>query len=205
MGEILAAGARVTGKTDFQGRRDMSRLVYVMGASGCGKDSCMGFARERLPAGAPVVFAHRYITRPADSGGENHVALSPEEFDLRQRQGLFSLSWQSHGKSYGVGREIDIWMEAGLTVVVNGSREYFPQAARLYPSILPVEVCVSPEVAAMRLAARGRETPAEAKERLRRGGSLSVSHPKLTRIDNSGPLDVAGQALLALIAPCSGP
>ena len=65
-------------------------LVYVMGPSGAGKDSVMGRARALLPADAPVVFAHRYITRPAETGGENHVALSAAEFALRRTHGLFA-------------------------------------------------------------------------------------------------------------------
>ena len=46
-----------------------ARLFYLVGASGSGKDSLLGYARGKL-AGAPdVLFAHRYITRPADAGG----------------------------------------------------------------------------------------------------------------------------------------
>jgi hypothetical protein len=57
------------------------QLIYVMGPSGAGKDSLLGFAREKVP-GEPVVFAHRYITRPTGNG-ENHIALTPEEFEAR--------------------------------------------------------------------------------------------------------------------------
>lgn len=176
-------------------------LIYVMGASGCGKDSCMRYARERLPDGAPVVFAHRYITRPADSGGENHVSLTPGEFGLRLSMGLFSLHWESHGLSYGVGREIDAWLAAGLKVVVNGSREYFPQALARYPEILPVEITAGTEMLTQRLASRGRETQAQTEERLRRGTAWGVEHPRLVRIDNSGPLEIAGEKLLSILQP----
>ena len=51
-----------------------------MGPSGAGKDSILDRARVLTLPGTPVVFAHRYITRPAGSGGENHVALSAAEF-----------------------------------------------------------------------------------------------------------------------------
>lgn len=43
-------------------------LVYVMGPSGAGKDSVLNRARAMLSADLPILFAHRYITRPADSG-----------------------------------------------------------------------------------------------------------------------------------------
>ena len=49
-------------------------LVYVMGPSGAGKDSVLERARAMLSADQPIAFAHRYITRPPDIGGENHVA-----------------------------------------------------------------------------------------------------------------------------------
>ena len=39
------------------------QLVYVMGASGSGKDSLLQALRPRL-RGVPVAFARRYITRP---------------------------------------------------------------------------------------------------------------------------------------------
>ena len=63
-------------------------LVYVMGPSGAGKDSVLGRARVLLPPKAPVVFAHRYITRPADIGGENHVAVTRAEFAMRRAYGV---------------------------------------------------------------------------------------------------------------------
>src|SRR5690606_30904270 len=144
------------------GRRGRSgRLGYVMGPSGAGKDSLIASARGRLGPDAGVVFAHRYIPRPADSGGENHVALSDAEFDLRLASGCFGLHWRSHGHRYGLGCEIDVWLARGLHVVANGSRVHLEAAARRYPDLLPLLVEIDPEVLRARLHRRGRETAAE--------------------------------------------
>ena len=51
------------------------RLVYVIGPSGAGKDSIIAYARQRVSADRHV-FARRHITRPADSGGEDHIAMT---------------------------------------------------------------------------------------------------------------------------------
>jgi ribose 1,5-bisphosphokinase len=93
-----------------------------MGPSGAGKDSVMNRGRALLPATAPVFFAHRYITRPADIGGENHIALTEAEFRLRRDHGLFAFDWEAHGNRYAIGSEIQTWRTAGLTVVVSGPR-----------------------------------------------------------------------------------
>jgi len=176
------------------------RLVYVMGPSGAGKDTLLSFARERL-CGSNVLFAHRYITRAATAGGENHVWLTPEEFHARARLNLFALHWSSHGLHYGIGVEIEAWMARGFTVVVNGSREYLPQAIERFPALDVVHIDAQPEVLATRLAARGRETLDEVRARLARRVPLAVPpHVALTTIDNSGTLEAAGQALIDALA-----
>jgi ribose 1,5-bisphosphokinase len=176
------------------------RLIYVMGPSGAGKDTLLSFARDRL-AGAPVLFAHRYITRAADAGGENHVHLSHEEFRVRADQGLFALQWSSHGLHYGIGVEIDAWMGRGFTVVVNGSREYLQHVATRYPALTAVHVDAQPEVLAARLASRGRETLEEVRARLARRVPLVVPpHVTVTAIDNSGAIEDAARALIELLA-----
>ncbi|OGB24807.1 MAG: hypothetical protein A3I66_02575 [Burkholderiales bacterium RIFCSPLOWO2_02_FULL_57_36] len=92
-------------------------LIYVVGASGSGKDSLMDYGRERLADVSGVLFAHRYITRRAHAGGENHVSLSLQEFTARNKAGLFAMHWNSHGHEYGVGIEINQWLAKGITVV----------------------------------------------------------------------------------------
>lgn len=176
-----------------------ARLVYVIGASGSGKDSLMAYARNNLANEVQVVFAHRYITRAADAGGENHIALTPEEFESRRKAGLLAMHWQSHGYAYGIGIEVNQWLAKGITVVVNGSREYLETAAQHYPELLPVWVEVSPEVLRARLQARGRESAAEIDKRLHR----AHQHQSLGRrgdiIRNDGELRVAGDALVELM------
>ena len=98
------------------------RLVYVMGASGSGKDSLLQALRPRL-RGRPVVFARRYITRPAASRGERHIAVSPERFEVMAAAGSFVMDWRSHGLRYGIGRGVDATLERGHVVLLNGSRE----------------------------------------------------------------------------------
>ncbi|MCA0302432.1 MAG: phosphonate metabolism protein/1,5-bisphosphokinase (PRPP-forming) PhnN [Proteobacteria bacterium] len=174
-------------------------LVYVMGPSGAGKDSILARARERLPVDAPVVFAHRYITRRADAGGENHVALSPAEFALRRARGLFAFHWQAHGNAYGIGVEIEEWRAQGLTVVVSGSREHYERLADLDPGVVPVLVTADRETLRARLAARGREDGAATARRLARSEALIVNDPRLVTIVNDGSLDDAAAAFLRVL------
>ncbi len=148
------------------------RFVYVMGPSGSGKDSVIGYARARHGGLPHVAFAHRYITRPAAAGGENHVELAPAEFLARRNAGCFALSWRSHGNDYGLGREIDSWMEAGLVVVANGSRAHFPQAYTRYPDLMPVLVHVDPALLRDRLRTRDREDAPARADRLTRAAMI---------------------------------
>lgn len=181
-----------------------ARLIYVVGPSGSGKDSLLRYARERLAEEPGVVFAHRYITRPADAGGENHVALTPAEFASRQRNRLFSLVWHSHGHAYGIGIEINQWLAQGATVVVNGSREYLAEARRRFPELLVVSIDVPAEVLRERLLARGREDASSIEQRLDRHRRMQSPSPAGHVITNDGPLARAGEALVALLREHAG-
>ena len=178
----------------------MPRLFYVVGASGVGKDSLIAYARERLATTHAIVFAHRYITRPAEPGNENHVELTGPEFAQRERLGLFAMTWDSHGYRYGVGVEIDAWLARGLSVVVNGSRDFVPSVRLRYPEIGIVWVSAPPAVVESRLQNRGRESRAEIEARLARNSRLGVAAPDdVLRIDNDGSLEAAGERLVALL------
>jgi len=181
----------------------MGTLFYLMGASGVGKDSLLHYLRSRLPASAPVRLPRRYITRPADNGGEVHIEISPEAFQLKLERDEFALHWQSHGFHYGIDREIDHWLAQGLQVVVNGSRHYLETARQTYPTLQPILVSVSRETLRRRLLARGREDAAAIERRLQRGEELDnlANHQPFHRLGNEGPLIEAGEALLRLVYP----
>jgi ribose 1,5-bisphosphokinase len=178
----------------------MPQLFYIVGASGVGKDSLMEYARLRINGSMPVLFAHRYITRPPKEGNENHVYVSPEEFRLRRDKGLFALHWVSHGLYYGIGKEIDAWMVNGFHVVVNGSRQYLPVALGRYPDLVIIVIEADPDIIRRRLESRGRETASDIDQRLQHqperwaGSSCPIS------IHNNGPLEEGGNALIAALA-----
>ena len=182
-------------------RRKPGRLVCVMGPSGAGKDTLIAYVRERIDPAA-IAIAHRYITRPASAGGENHVALSEAEFAARRDLGLFALSWESHGQSYAIGSEINLWLAHGLIVLANTARGAWAEAARRYPATAGVLVTTSPEILAERLAERGREDKAAIAERLKREVTVP-DDPAIQRIDNSGALEAAGEKLLQLLRSLS--
>jgi ribose 1,5-bisphosphokinase len=173
------------------------RLYYVMGPSGAGKDSVIGWVRA-YGVSHDVLCAHRYITRPADAGGENHVALSEAEFVSRAHRGLFALTWRAHGLHYGIGREIEYWLERGVKVLVNGSREAYLQALERYPALQPVLITASRETMATRLTSRGRETSQDIAARLARSDAYQVPTGAMV-IHNDGELAEAGTALLGAI------
>ncbi|GLQ86856.1 phosphonate metabolism protein/1,5-bisphosphokinase (PRPP-forming) PhnN [Dyella flagellata] len=172
-------------------------LYYVMGPSGAGKDSVLAWVREHGIAHG-VVCAHRYITRPAHAGGENHVALSEAEFQLREQRGLFALTWQAHGLHYGIGNEVALWLARGADVLVNGSRGALALACERFPALRPVLITASPQAIASRLAARGRESEQDITARLARMDAYPIPAGSVV-IQNDGSIADAGSSLLRAI------
>jgi ribose 1,5-bisphosphokinase len=183
-------------------REMQGRLVHVMGPSGAGKDTLLDYARPRVDPAA-VIFAHRFITRPAGSGGENHVTLSEPEFVARRDAGFFALTWQSHGFSYGISAEIDAWLGRGFAVVVSGSRAAWPRAKARYPNLLGLIIDAPAEIRAARLMGRGREDEGAIRARLDR--DVSVPFEGLHRLCNDGPIAVAGEALVKFLHEAARP
>lgn len=175
-------------------------LFYLVGASGSGKDSLLEGCRRHLPAQLRCCIAHRYITRAAGAGGENHIHLSEAEFHLREELGLFAMHWYSHGYHYGIGNEIDAWLDSGANVLINGSREYLPKAMAMYDELVPVLIDVNPDKLRQRLLNRGRENPEEIECRLARHARMVAQMPDCTlHVSNDGKLEEGVQALLNLV------
>lgn len=180
-----------------------SKLFYVMGASGVGKDSLLNFAREQLSSQAQLVFAHRYITRPVELNGENHIALTNDEFSNRERLGCFAMHWGAHNNRYGIGIEIEQWLDKGISVVVNGSRGYFMDALEKYPCIKPVLISAPKEILQQRLLKRGRESVEEVENRLSRVDQYSsCNSDQIHTIENVSSIADAGQELCDYIQHC---
>lgn len=185
------------------------RLIYVMGPSGCGKDSLIRYARDQLSKQGQVQFAHRYITRDFNTGSENHIALTPAEFSARESAGLFAMSWSSHNYHYGIGIEINQWLAKDVSVVVNGSRHYLLQAQQRYPEMLPVCIEVSTEKLRERLIQRKRESNKQIEARMARNTSRThastyIDGLKPITINNDHALEIAGQEFTQLIKHFTG-
>lgn len=174
-------------------------LVYLMGASGSGKDTLLRLARARLSESDRIAVARRVITRPS-SADEPSLEVSAAQFEQMRLAGGFAMHWSSHGLRYGIGVEIDQDLSRGKVVIVNGSRRYLPQALARYPGMSVVEIRVDRELLARRLAARGRETPEQIGRRLAQAAlddEPKVPPPgALHRLANDAAPDAAAQGLL---------
>lgn len=181
------------------------RIFYLIGPSGSGKDSLISYARDRLHD-TSVRFARRYITRAQDAGSEDHIAVSIAEFERLCHSNAFALHWSGNGLQYGIGTEIDAWLAAGESVLVNGSRAYLPTAMARYPSLCPILIEVADDVLADRLLARGRETSLEIEARIKRHKFIVMpTHPALVVIRNDHDLAVAGNQLLSVLTQVRSP
>ncbi len=186
-------------------QNNQGKLVYLMGASGAGKDSLLRAIRpladENAPTLRPLLIVQRYITRPASAfqHDEQHHPCTEQEFLAAMAQGDFVMHWQSHDLYYGISQEVEAGLVRDAVVVVNGSRAYLPQAVERYPDLIPLLVKVDPQVLRARLEARGRESSDAIEERVQRA-SLEIAPIKnLHIIDNSEALDSALQAFVQFI------
>lgn len=142
----------------------MCGFVYVCGPSGAGKDSLIGYARERLAGATGIAFATRVMTRPAGPRSA-HRTLALEEFAAREAAGAFCLVWGAHGHRYAVEVEALARVREGIWVVVSGSREHAPQARALAPATRVVLVTAPELLIRRRLLERGRDSPEAIAER----------------------------------------
>jgi ribose 1,5-bisphosphokinase len=174
-------------------------LIVVVGPSGAGKDSVMGCAARHFAQRPDILFVRRVITRPSDAGSEVHESVSAQEFEEMRESGAFAVSWQAHGLSYGIPREIAESVESGMTAIVNGSRAALPAIRAAFGKVAVALVTADAPVLAKRLAQRGRESEEDVLRRLKRQVPDVVAGPDVTVIDNSGRLDVAGERFIALV------
>ena len=147
-------------------------FVAVVGPSGVGKDSLIGFARERLEPAGLIHVVRRVVTRLADGGSEDHDSLDEASFAAAEQAGAFALA--------------------------NLSRAMIPALLMRYPDAVVVAVSADRDVIERRLAGRGRETAASIQQRIER--RVADRLPASTvRIDNSGALEAAGEQLVQLL------
>jgi phosphonate metabolism protein PhnN/1,5-bisphosphokinase (PRPP-forming) len=141
-------------------------LILVVGPSGAGKDTLIAGARERLEGDPRFVFPRRVITRDADAGGEDHIAVDVAAFERMRLEGAFALSWDAHGFSYGIPASIEEDLAAARHVVANVSRTVVRDAHNLYAPMRWISVTVDPASLRARLTARGRESSREVADRI---------------------------------------
>jgi phosphonate metabolism protein PhnN/1,5-bisphosphokinase (PRPP-forming) len=174
------------------------RLFYMVGPSGVGKDSLLQWLQQRVPAEAGVVFAQRTITRASHSS-ESYEATDVATFWQQAAAGHFSMIWQANDLCYGVRRGIEADLKVGRDVVINGSREYLPQLRLSFPEARIVWIEADVETIKERLESRRRESGPALLQRIDRAARFAAPLERdIIRLDNSGPLEVAGEKLLEL-------
>ena len=141
------------------------RLIAIVGPSGVGKDTVM----EAMQASrSDRSLVKRHITRPPDPLGENHYALSNEEFGKALDQHKFVLAWTAHGLSYGISSEAIRNHNNGHDMLINLSRSVLEKANQVFDRLIVINLSAAPEILLDRLEKRGREPAQEIKARLQR-------------------------------------
>ena len=182
----------------------LGALILVVGPSGAGKDTLLDGAAENLTTSGRFHFARRAITRPANAGGENHIAMDEAMFLAHETEGKYLLSWRAHGLRYGIPREpAETMRKNGIAVVANISRGVIDIARTKLQPVSVILVTASPQILAERLALRGRETVEDIANRLARADAVTTSGSDLTTVQNDGDVASGIAAMTAALETAS--
>jgi len=171
------------------------RLILVVGPSGAGKDTLLGFAKAACVEDANVIFPRRVVTRESSSS-EDNVALSADAFRQALARGDFAMHWEAHGHCYGLPRAIDDDIRARRSVVVNVSRTVIEAARRAYANVVVIAITAPPEVLAERIKMRARSSDGNSEPRLSR--TVDAAAPDVTILNVGRPEDHARRLVRAI-------
>jgi ribose 1,5-bisphosphokinase len=191
---VALAPAETCRKLRVKGMSMSQRLVYVVGPSGAGKDSVLGWVRHQLASRPSIHWARRTITRALKPGDEVHEAVDELQFLALRERDAFVLDWQANGLYYGIRHSETAPLNQGDWVFLNGSRAHLDITRDRFPGLAVVHVSASPNTLRQRLLTRGREDPAQVEARIHRTQTL----PPIDGIEilNDGTLEDAGRLLL---------
>ncbi|MFZ2101539.1 MAG: phosphonate metabolism protein/1,5-bisphosphokinase (PRPP-forming) PhnN [Oricola sp.] len=179
-------------------------FVAIVGPSGSGKDTLINWLKPRLMSAPDVMFVRRAVTRDADGTTEDHHALDRETFAAQEEAGRYAVCWEAHGLRYGIPADALHHVETGGIAIANGSRRALGEIEQVFGNLLVVSLTVERHVLAERLGRRGRETAAEIEMRLARSSEALPQDCRVVEIDNSGPVERAGEAFLDTLARTLG-
>ncbi|MEO1730516.1 MAG: phosphonate metabolism protein/1,5-bisphosphokinase (PRPP-forming) PhnN [Pseudomonadota bacterium] len=174
-------------------------IIYVVGASGVGKDTLLSGAQERLRDDPAFIFARRDITRPASPVGEQHREVTQEEFASLKVSGAYALSWHAHGNGYGILSLITDMASQGRVVIISGSRAALCEARDRFPGLSIVHITAPLAGLQKRLEQRGREAQPEIEDRIRRAEAYPVEGPDVHILSNDADVETGVRKFTQLL------
>jgi ribose 1,5-bisphosphokinase len=170
-------------------------FIAVVGPSGAGKDSLIGYAKQRLHDDKKFHFPTRFITRPTDKS-EPCESMTTDAFLSAAKQNAFILHWQAHGLHYGISAKIKPLLSSGCSVVANVSRSVIPNIRQSFARHAVILITAHPDILAERLQSRNREASDDQLARLKRSADASLVVKPDFMIENNSSLEVAGDAFM---------
>lgn len=186
-----------------------NRLLYVVGPSGAGKDSVIGWLMSQPTLPFVLHWAVRDVTRQDHASSQRDRAISAVAFANLQARQAYALCWQANGLNYGVRHEEMLPLAEGRGLLVNGSRRHLPTAAARYPGLTVLHITADAQILRNRLTQRGREQGQALDQRLAAGSELDAVIPSMPgsqvlRVSNNGKIEAAGQQVLDMLARWPG-
>jgi ribose 1,5-bisphosphokinase len=132
------------------------RLILVVGPSGAGKDTLIGWAAAACANDGNIVFPRRVVTREA-SPSEDNEQVSLDAFLQARSKDEFAVQWEAHGHCYAL--------------------------RRAYAAVTVVSITAPPDILAERLATRARSSDGQLADRLRRAVDDAAAVPDVTIIN----------------------
>jgi phosphonate metabolism protein PhnN/1,5-bisphosphokinase (PRPP-forming) len=178
----------------------MSKLFFIVGNSGSGKDSLVQEVIKSYPKNLKEIkIPKRVISRPPSPETEDYESVDEKTFLQWEKEEKFALTWHIYGLHYGVKKEIMEWMKQGHPVLINVSRLIIESARKRFPNLRVVFVQVPFEITKARIKERGREDEEGMQARLDRARKNQTLPNADFVVDNSGKLEHAAKTLLDYI------